>query len=447
MPNTTINCPNCRQPIVANVEQLFDMSIDPTVKQKLLAGAFNLAQCPHCGFTGNLTTPIVYHDPEKELLLTYVPTEVNLPRDEQERLIGTSINRVVNRLPQEQRKGYLLQPQSFLTMQSMIERILEADGITHEMIEAQQKRLDLLQRLLNISDDSLTEIAQKEDDLIDAEFFLLLSRLLDTAIISKDQESTNKLRDLQEKLMPITTFGRQVQEQTEEVEAAVKSLREVGDELTRDKLLELVINAPNETRLSALVSLARPGMDYEFFSMLSDRIDRARGDGRARLIELREHLLDLTQAVDKQMEARANQAQQLLHSIIKTDNVEEVMVQSLPAVDEFFLQELNSALETARNQGDLKKIAKLQKMQGVIEEASVTPPEVELIQELIDAPDDRRRSQILEANQDKVTTEFLDTLTNIVVQVDAGDDQVLAARVKAVYNLALRFSMEASLKK
>ncbi len=447
MPNTSINCPNCRQRIVADVDQLFDVEPDPTAKQKLLSGAFNIIQCPHCGFNGNLATPIVYHDHEKELLLTYVPAEVNLPRDEQERVIGTIINQVVSQLPQEQRKGYLLQPQSFLNMQSMVERILEADGITHEMIEAQQQRLNLLQRLLDVSDDSLADVAEQEDDLLDAEFFLLLNSLLEASMLGNDQESAQRLGDLQQKLMPITTFGQQVQEQTKEVEAAVESLREAGEELTREKLLDLVITAPNETRLNALVSLARPGMDYEFFSMLSDRIDRARGDGRTRLIELREHLLEMTQAVDQQMEARANQAQQLLNSLLQAENIEEAMLQSLPAIDEFFIHELDAVLEMARKEGDLEKSAKLKRMQDILEQASAAPPGVELIQNLVDAPDDEERRKLIVANQDEITPEFLETLSNIVAQVDASDDQELAARVKDVYKLVLRFSMEANLTK
>ena len=447
MPNTSINCPNCRQRIVADVDQLFDVDPDPTAKQKLLSGAFNIIQCPHCGFNGNLATPIVYHDHEKELLLTYVPAEVNLPRDEQERVIGTIINQVVSQLPQEQRKGYLLQPQSFLTMQSMVERILEADGITHEMIEAQQQRLNLLQRLLDVSDDSLADVAEQEDDLLDAEFFLLLNSLLEASMLGNDQESAQRLGDLQQKLMPITTFGQQVQEQTKEVEAAVESLREAGEELTREKLLDLVITAPNETRLNALVSLARPGMDYEFFSMLSDRIDRARGDGRTRLIELREHLLEMTQAVDQQMEARANQAQLLLNSLLQAENIEEAMLQSLPAIDEFFIHELDAVLEMARKEGDLEKSAKLKRMQDILEQASAAPPGVELIQNLVDAPDDEERRKLIVANQDEITPEFLETLSNIVAQVDASDDQELAARVKDVYKLVLRFSMEANLTK
>jgi hypothetical protein len=276
MPKTRINCPNCRQPIVAEIDQLFDVGEDPSVKQRLLSGVSNVIRCPNCGFQGNVATPIVYHDPDKELLLTYFPPEVGLPRDEQERLIGASINQVVNRLPRKTQR-LSAAPQS-ITFQGMIERILEADG-TREMIQAQQAKFNLLQRLLAASPESRPEIAHNEDNLIDSEFFALLSRLLEASLAAGDRKSAQALSDLQKAILPETTFGRQIQEQTQEVEAAIASLQELGDELTRDKLLDLVVKAPNDTRLSALVSLARPGMDYTFFQMLSDRIDRARGDG------------------------------------------------------------------------------------------------------------------------------------------------------------------------
>ncbi len=447
MPKTRINCPNCRQPMMADIEQLFDVGADPAVKQRLLSGAANFIQCPNCGYQGNLATPIVYHDPDKELLLTYFPPELNVPRDEQERIIGGMINQVVNRLPQEKRKGYLLRPQPTLTLQGLVERILEADGITREMIQAQQQRLNLLQRLVNATPDARVEIAKQEDQLIDAEFFGLLNRLVETAVASGDQESARRLAEVQQNLLPVTNFGRELQSQAQEVEAAVASLREAGQGLTREKLLDLVENAPNETRLNALVSLARPGMDYEFFRLLSDRIDRARGEGRARLVKLRDQLLEMTQKIDQQMQARAEQSRQLLNNILQSENIEEATLQNLPAVDEFFLQELNSALEDARKQGDLEKLGKLQKVVGIIQQASEAPPEVALIEELLDAPDEKARQAILEANRDKITPEFLDALTNIVAQVQSSDDQQLVERMKAVNRQALRFSMQANLKK
>ena len=107
MPKSRINCPNCRQPVIAEIEQLIDVGIDPSAKSRLLSGVSNIIRCTACGFQGNLATPIVYHDPEKELLLTFVPSELGLPVNEQERIIGPMINKAVSNLPQEKRKGYL----------------------------------------------------------------------------------------------------------------------------------------------------------------------------------------------------------------------------------------------------------------------------------------------------------------------------------------------------
>jgi hypothetical protein len=448
MPKTQINCPNCRQPIVADIQQLFDVSEDPSSKQLLLSGSYNLANCPHCGFQGNLATPIVYHDAEKELLLTFVPTEVGLPHDEQERIIGGLINRVVDRLPQEKRKGYLLQPKANLTMQSLVEAILEADGITKEMIEAQQKRLDLLQRMAQSdADDVRSELLKQEKDLVDADFFNLMSRLLESARLSGDQESAKSLEDLQAFLLENTDIGQEIKEQTEEVQAAVESLREAGAELTRDVLLDIVIDAPNDRRVEILVSLARPGMDYEFFRLFTERIDRARGKGRKRLIELRELLLDLTRKYDEEMEARALQIRELLNKLLEEENISEAAASILPVVDEMFLRVLNEEIETARKQGDIEKSAQLQKILKVMEEASEPPPEVALIEKLLNAPDDKTLRQLLEEHKDEITPEFIGVLSNLSLQMEQTDqNSEMVERLKDLNKQVRRFSMELNLR-
>ncbi len=79
MPQTQISCPRFRQMIAANVEQLFDVTHEPASKQRLLSGQSNYARCPHCGYEGRLATPVIYHDNEKELLLTFFPPELGLP--------------------------------------------------------------------------------------------------------------------------------------------------------------------------------------------------------------------------------------------------------------------------------------------------------------------------------------------------------------------------------
>lgn len=448
MARARINCPNCKQPILADIQQIFDVGEDPELKARLLSGMFNFVQCPVCGYQGNLASPIIYHDPAKELLLTFVPPELGLPQYEQERIVGSLINQVINRLPAEQRKGYLLRPQAHLTMQSLVERVLEADGITKEMIQAQQKRSELLRRLVTATDDDVRlEILKQEAALVDAELFSLLSRLLEMASATQDQESVSRLRAVHALLLEHTEIGRSIRQQSQEIQEAIKTLQAAGRELTREKLLDMVIDAPNEIRLSALVSLARPGLDYQFFQLLSDRIENESGAEKERLMKLRENLLELTRQIDLQLEARTGQARKLLEQILAAKDVTAATQENLDQVDEFFLNALNERLEASRKSGDLDLIGKLQQINGVIQRAAAPPPEIQFIEELLDAPDEQSRQSLLEKNEDKITDEFLQVLSGLASQVmETQQDPELVERFKAVNRHVLRFSMQANLR-
>jgi hypothetical protein len=445
MPKSRVNCPNCRQPIVADVNQLFDVGVEPQLKQIVLSGMINIIQCPQCGYQGNLATPICYHDPEKELLLTYFPAELGLPVNEQERIIGPLINKVMNSLPQEKRKAYLLRPQTMLTLQGLVEKVLEADGITKEMLQEQQKRLSLLQRLLGASDDVIDEILKTDDQLCDESFFVLLGRLAEMAAASGDRDTAQKLADLQQKLLSKTTFGKAYQAQAQEIEAAVKSLQDAGKNLSREKLLELLVQAPTETRLGALVSFARPVLDYSFFQMLTERIDREKGENRQKLLTLREQLLEITQRIDKEVESRKGEAQNFLNELLKSEDIEEATRQNLQAVDNFFMERFEQAMNSARQKGNLDLITKLSKIQKVIEEASAPSQEMTWIEELLNLEQDELILKEMQENRQNITPEFVDTLANILGQIESSADEELAQKAQKMYQWALRISMEANL--
>jgi len=446
MPKTRINCPNCHQPVVAEVEQLFDIGVDPSSKSRLLSGATNMIRCSACGYQGNLATPVVYHDPQKELLLTFVPSELGLPMDEQERIIGPMINKAVSSLPQEKRKGYLFRPQTMLTFQGLIERVLEADGITREMLQAQQQRMNLLQRLMEASSDEVRiEIAKQNDNLIDGDFFTLLRRIAEMAAMNGDRESTVHMGNLQKLLVSVTTFGKQLEAQTREVEAAVQSLQALGEQLTQEKLLDLVIQAPTDTRVNALVSLTRPGMDYTFFGMLSQRIEKETGAERERLLKLRERLLELTQQIDRQIAEHTDQSRQALNAILNAPNVVEATDQSMPAVDEIFIQVLGQELELARKKGDLERIGKLRQVEETIQKASAPPPEIAFLDELVNTPDVAAMQAMLEERKQEVTPELLDSLTQLVAQPQPEQEPELFRRLQTLYQMMVRLSMEKNL--
>jgi hypothetical protein len=450
MAKTQTSCPRCRQPVVADVEQLFDVGNDPQAKQRFLSGQFNLIQCQNCGYTGNMSTPLVYHDPGKELLLTYFPPELGLPVNEQERLIGPMINQVVNRLPNEKRKAYLLRPRSMFTLQTMIETVLQADGITKEMLDAQQKRLALLQRLMSTSaPDARVQIIKQEEALIDESFFSILSRLVEASMAQGDQQVARALAVIQQDALNNTQAGQSLKSQAKETEDAIKALQEASQKgLTREKLLDMLAESNNDTRLTTLVSMARSGLDYQFFQMLSERIDKAAPEKKQQLTDLRDKLLKLTQEIDKAVQAQYSVARDMLEKILAAPDVRKATEESLDQISDLFVEVVDTEIKLARQKADLGRSGKLQTIMNVIQEASAPPPEVEFINELVEAESDEERQRILNEHADMITPELLGVMNNLVAQMDQQNQPPeVKDQIDKAYRAALRFSMQASLKK
>ncbi len=448
MPQTQIACPNCRQMIAANVEQLFDVTQDPQAKQRLLGGVSNMARCPHCGFQGRLATPIVYHDNDKELLLTFFPPELNVPLNEQEKIIGPLIKKITDSLPAEKRKGYLLSPSPNLTYESMIKVILGKDGVTPEMLKAQQDRVGIVERLIQASSaDVRSEIIKQNSALFDEQFFALFSRLAQGAMQSGQDTIGKQLADVQRQLLDETEFGRGLRESVGELETAQKSLQEAGQSLTREKLLDFVLESPNDARLRGYVTLARQGMDYQFFQLLTEKIDKAAGDEKTRLESIREKLLEYTNEMDKQIEARYKQAQEFVESLLAQEDIVKAVRDNIDGFTQDSVDLVNQMLRQASEKNDYTRMGKLQKMVEVLREVS-TPPEVALVEQLLDAPDDAAVEQMLEANKAMVNDQFMQALIGLVGQVDQAAEQgnpeakALGEKINAIYKTALKFSMK-----
>jgi hypothetical protein len=447
---TSLPCPNCRAPIAAEIEQVFDAGQDPGAKQRFLSGQFNIVTCPACGYHGSLASPLVYHDPAHDLLLTFVPPQLNLPRNEQERVIGALIQQVVNALPNEQRRGYLFSPQATLTLQGMVERVLEKEGVTKEMLDAQKQRLSLLQRLAAITDEeSLAVVLKEEDAHIDNEFFRLLAQLIEASLAQGDQAGAQTLANLQNVLVEHTTFGRQLKARAGEIEEAMKALRDAGQGLTREKLLDLVLEAETDTRREAYVGLARGGMDYQFFQLLTEKIDAAGGEEKTRLEGIRARLLEATRQVDEQAATRRALAEKNLETLLQQIDIRAATLANLPAIDDFFVAALDAAYRAAQDAKDADRLGKLEQVVNALQEASqaAAGPDAELLQGLLDAPDKESRWKLMEANAPKIDDGFVEALTGLVMQLDGNaQNKELAERARQVYREAVRFSMQSKMK-
>jgi hypothetical protein len=414
---------------------IIDTGQNPQAKALFLSGQVNVAVCPQCGHGGMLSTPLVYHDPEKELFFTFMPSELGLGDTDEQRVIGDLTNRVISSLPSEQRKGYLLRPRSFLRLEAMIEAILEADGITPEMLQAQRDRSALLERLMGATnDDARKVIAQENDNLIDYEFFQLLTMNLQMAQTQGQDEVAQQLLALRGQLLEWTTAGQEVADREE-------AIRDLGPEITREGLLEKLVEAAlagEKVKVETMVTLARPAIDYAFYQELSKRIEASEKAGKieeaAALRELRERILDLTAQIDAEMQQATEQAAQLLRQILESDDLEQAIVAHLDEIDDLFLSVLAANLTAAEQAGETEAMEKLQQVGDfilkMIEESQ--PAEIQFINKLLNAEYPEGTQAMLNENLDQVNSQLLEIMKLVSADLAESGRREAAQRLNQI---------------
>jgi len=413
--NVTVTCPACQTRYQASAQSIIDVGHDPRLKAMLLQGRLNVGICPNCRTTGMLSVPLAYHDPEKELLLALVPAELRMNEDERQRSIGRMSNAIINSLSAEKRKGYLLRPRMFLSFESMVEAILEADGITAEMLEAQQAKIGLIRSMVEVVDDplQLAALVGQHEEQIDYEFFALLSLQLRAAEQQEQEEVADKLYRVREALLERTETGQEVAKQQEAMEAALAGLDE--DELTREELLRRVLatDPEHEDRvLDVLIALARPLIDYQFFQQLTAQIDRAEDEEDTaqaqRLRAIREKILEITQELDAQIRMETQARARLLSEIMRSQDPRGTIRAHVDEIDDVFMSVLRASI--AQNDQEHPEVAaRLLDIRNLIVEVmeESAPPELRFITRLLDAdyPDETRK--MLADNRALVTPQVL----------------------------------------
>jgi hypothetical protein len=337
-------------------------------------------------------------------------------------------NRVMSALPVEHRKGYLLRPRSFLRLEGMVEAILEADGITPEMLQSQRARSALLNHLLQAtSDDARKVIAQENEDQIDYEFFQILTLNIELAQAGGQAETAQQLLSLRKQLLDWTSAGRQVA-------ASEEAIRELGTKVTREELLQKLVDAAlagEQTKINTMVRVARPAIDYIFYQQLTERIEAAKQDSKTQEAEtlrvLRESILDLTARVDAELQQAAERATQLLEKILRSDDLEKAVRASLNQIDDLFMNALAMNLQAAEQTGQSADIEKLRQIGEIIMELiqESQPPEIQLINRLMTAEYPDGTQAILDENHEQVNRQLLEIMRLVEEDLQQdGRDQV-----------------------
>jgi hypothetical protein len=407
--NTSIACPFCRQPITIQVHQIVDVSEQPELKQLLLAGRLNSFTCPYCRNGGALATPFFYHDADKELALLFIPMNVNAKEADQQKMIGRLTQQVMSNLPPEKRKAYLLQPQQFFNLKTMIETILHADGITPEMLAKEEARLNFLQELMDTTDQAkLDDLIKLHDVDFDLTMFQLLSSALAAAAADRQRADFEQVQHIHDRALELTTLGKKIKQQQAVIDAFTANP-------TRENLLEQLCATDDVEMREALLTMGRAFLDYPFFQALTGKIEAASKAGSQaeveRLTALRKEILATRDKIDAQAQQVLDGKVALLRELLGTPPAEldKAVKAHLPDLDDLFFEVLTQNLQSAQQSGEQQAFTQLQRVGDAAMRAiqSTQPPEVRFINTLLQIEYPNQTKELLERNKQVLVPEFV----------------------------------------
>lgn len=433
---TQISCPNCGTPFQADLYQLIDAQKTPQLKEMLLAGALNVANCPACGSSSQIASPLLYHDNEHELLMAYVPMELNMPMQQQEQLIGQMAKAITDSLPPEEFKAYLLQPQTIMTYQTFMEKILETEGVTPEMIQHQKDQTELLKKLIDADRLTSLSLIQENEALIDEGFFSILAsnlQMLEQNPSPAANQQFLTLTNLQAKLFTMTETGKRLEIEQGRVRQFQKDVNDAGG-LTFDLFIDaLLANDDNENVQNNIIQMGRQGIRYELFSRITERMEAASGTEKAALEGLREKLLVIYEALQEEAKGLLQEAENTLDVLLHAQDLNRALQQNISRIDEGFMHYLSAEMQAAQNRGDTKRQeALLEIYNGIMAAAeSQMPPEVRILNALVQAESAEEQQKLIAQIPPEGQEQFKALVGQMINQV-AAEQPEMVERLKRV---------------
>lgn len=416
-----VTCPQCGTKYMAQVKSIIDVGQDPKLKALLLRGRLNTVRCPSCGVVGAVSTPLVYHDPDKELLLLFFPPQLNASMEARERLTGNLVNALMSTIPAERRKGYFLHPRTVLTVQSLVEEILRADGITDEMIERQRARERLLQDLLQALDDEakLKALIANAESEIDYSFLLTLSAAAEESAAAGQQQTAERLFKLREALLD---------------QLPIVMPEPLPLNTPQSEVLDQVLSTKHQAGRRAFVAYNRPLLDYAFFQELTNRIEQAPAEEAESLRALRTELLEMTERLHKEAQAVQQVKIQVLQDVLASPAPAKALRERAEEIDVMFLGVLAAAIRAAEDRADQAEMKRLQTINDAALELlqEGLPPELRLVNELLAAKYPEQTQQLLRERRADWSANLLQVLETLSNDLQAQGRTHTAQRLKDV---------------
>ena len=425
-----VRCQNCQTPYATPVWTYVDVGLQPELKTLLLAGQMNVAVCPKCGVGGMLSTPLAYHDPAKKFFWTLLPQELALKPEEQERFVGEASKVAMEMLAKDAPRGYILTPRRFISMQSMIESVLEGEGISKETMQAQRARVEVLSQLaealeadlsaelIDSKDGALGAVVAKNKAALDYDFFFTLASYIDAAAQQGRHDSVQMLTELRDRVIELSGF-----------DAVAAGLQEP----TVGEVVAVLRDAPAD-QLEETISNYRQVVDESTFEAWADQIAALPVAAQAAAQAQLDHVRATIERMDAEAQTMFQNATNLLRDVLDSEDPRALLTDHSKDINEAFMvvleANINAAVRAGQNQV-AQRMVELRQMTVEVMQEAMTPQE-RLINQLLSVETAGEATKLLRKNIVHVNPAFVKEVNTLAEQMEKSGRKDMVERLRQV---------------
>ena len=240
--------------------------------------------------------------------------------------------------------------------------------------------------------------------------------------------------------MTDTTVGRRMEQQQLALHKLNRDAQKEGGVSPALLLKHVLMHQSKPHIVEGLVVAGQRAMNYQFFQLLTEEIESQQkaGDkaGVQRLSELRTKLLDIQAALRQQSEQIEAQLNQTLNMLLAAEDKEATVLENLQngRIDDMFMQYLGARIAQADRQGQTAQLQAMSQINTLITRQieGQMPPEIMLLNHLLEAESVGKQHQLLDENRDMLTPDLVKMIEMVAQRVSDDGQEALNGRLQEI---------------
>ncbi len=435
----SITCPHCSASQPSIIFPIQDYGANPELLGMFLSGQLDRFVCAGCQQALMLQLPVLVHLPQQEFLAVVVPETADANAAPQD-VIGNLSTSFLSKVPLKERKGYMLAPRQFMSMERLRDTLWEFQGVTREMRKRQQEQMVLLQQLLQAQSDPdvLESVVSSSGQLIDRTFILHLMQSAQE--VPQESEEGKGIRAVLTYLLDHTPTGQQIRAQQEVLTDLLRRMQAGMDMAEQARVLtEYWSQDSGHDIVLTLVRTLPQRFGYEFLLELSTLIELEEQEtARAAMEEMRSQIDALMKAMAQQQAQLQQNIYQASVSLISTaleaEDPAALLRKQMTLLRGPFLPVLMNMMAQAEKNKATDVVARLLYLRDValqVQEETMNE-EDRLLFRLITSRTVGAARTLMEQHKQQISRSLLDKMNKMESELRANDMADQAQKIKSL---------------